>query len=244
MFIFGAISTIAFFSPLIIGLLVYYDYNGIGLQCAKFFVEKVGFDPSETLKFSGGARTLDQYYVSLYKLIGLGIFTFVPLTGYGLVFAIQSICALFRIFLSDEENWSFIAIVVAGILAIAIAIIYWWAICQNVGVYGVTIMSSAGKPMHWGYRLMFYIFPILAILIQGTAIFIGMFLAEKLGFEDIPTLLPPVLLTWSCDWWRINLLALFCLCKNFDFYCFHCRFLNNCQRYSWSIKSFPSLLYR
>lgn len=189
-FILGLISIVAFFAPLIIGLLVYYDFSGIGLQCAQFFIEKVGFDPSETLTFAGGARTLEQYYISLYKLIGLGIFTFVPLSAYGLVFAIQSICSLFGAYLNEEEDWSAIATIVAALLAIAMAVVYWWAICQKIGVYNSTIMSSAGMPMHWGYRFMFYIFPILAILIQMIAIFIGASLAEKLGLEDIPILYP------------------------------------------------------
>ncbi|HAS56344.1 MAG TPA: hypothetical protein DD377_04060 [Firmicutes bacterium] len=190
MFVLSGLSIIAFFSPLVIGLLVYYNVADIGQSCATFFVEKIGFDPSSALPSKGITEALERYYVSLYQLIGLAIFTFVPLSVYGLIFAIGSICSLFGIDLDEGEGWSAIATILSALFAIALAIVYWWAICQKIGYGDATIMSYSGKPMHWGYRFMFYIFPLLSIAIQFVAIFIGAMIAEHLGMEDIPLLFP------------------------------------------------------
>ena len=78
-----------------------------------------------------------------------------------------------------------LALVIATLTAIALAVVYWWGICQPGATY-ISIMDSAKRPMHWGYRFMFYIFPLLSILIQGIAIGIGIALTDKFGMEDMP----------------------------------------------------------
>lgn len=181
-------SIVVFLSPLVLGLIVYFNFNDIGITCANFFVTKVGYDPT-------GARSLEVYYTSLSQIIGASLLTFTPLSAYALVFAVAMIFDFFGISPNDEETISFIALILAALTAIAISIVYWWMITRPLpGSYTSTIMSTAGSPMHWGYRWLFYLFPLIAIAIEAIAIFVGAFIMEKLELEEIQFLYPAVTL--------------------------------------------------
>ena len=187
---FCVVSILIFMSPLVLGLLVYYDAYGIGTEAAKYFVQKIGYDPTYNIEYSGGADTIENYYYSLRTLIGMGLLTFTPLSLYGLVIGVCWILGMFGICFNEDSDAAFIGMILAALLAIAMAVVYWWRICQPVVAYSSTVMSAAGKPMHWGYRWLFYLFPVITISIQAIAILLGSSLAEKLGLEDILIVYP------------------------------------------------------
>ncbi len=178
-------SVAAFFIPLVAGLLIYYDVNGLGTACAKAFIERTGADMSQL----SSTTPLSDYYLSLYRLLGLSLFTFCPLTAYGFILLLAYILELFGVEMRWQDDWPMLGLTIATLAAIALAVVYWWGICQP-GATSTSIMDSAKVPMHWGYRLMFYIFPLLSIIIQGIAIGIGISLADNFGMEDMPIVYP------------------------------------------------------
>lgn len=185
-FVLTLVSIVVFLSPLVLGLIVYFNFNDIGITCANFFVTKVGYDVT-------GVYSLETYYISLSQIIGASLLTFTPLSAYALVFAIAMIFDIFGISPNDEDTIPFIALILAALTAIAISIVYWWMITRPLSVNS-TIMSTAGSPMHWGYRWLFYLFPLIAIAIEAIAIFVGAFIMEKLELEEIQFLYPAVTL--------------------------------------------------
>lgn len=179
------ISILAFISPLVLGLLVYYDVNGIGTEAAKYFVQKIGYDPTYNLQFEGATRDIDMYYSCLRILIGMGILTFTPISLYGIVIAICFILSFFGIEFREANDAVGLGVILGGLLAVAMAIVYWWRICQPVVAYSSTVMSAAGTPMHWGYRWMFYLFPLITFAIQAIATGLGTTILDKIGLDDI-----------------------------------------------------------
>lgn len=185
-FIVSFLAIAVFFTPLVLGLLVYFNAFDLGTQSATYLIGKFGLDESSTLFYS----TKANYVYSLYRIIGLSILTFVPFSAYGLVIAVGSVLDFYGISFDDGESLAFLAMVVATITAIGMAIAYWVLIRQRVPGSYYSILTMAREPMNFGYKLLFKIFPIVSILIEGLAIMIGIWLVEVIGFDDIPIAYP------------------------------------------------------
>lgn len=188
--ILSIIAIAVFFAPLVLGLLLYFNAFDLGKNAAEYMLAHFGLEEKELAKYVGN----EAYVFSLYRLIGLSILTFVPFSAYGLVLAVGSILDLYGIGFSEGGDLAFLGIVVAALTAIGMAIAYWVLICQGAPGYSYSILTMAKTPMNFGYKLLFYIFPIISILIVGLALLIGFSLTDHFGLGDVPLFYPVITL--------------------------------------------------
>ncbi len=188
--IISIIAIVIFFAPLVLGLLLYFNAFDLGKNAAEYMIGHFGLEEKELAKYVGD----EAYVMSLYRLIGLSILTFVPFSAYGLVIAVGSIFYFYGIGLSEGGDLAFLGIVVAALTAVGMAIAYWVLICQEAPGYSYSILTMAKAPMNFGYKLLFYIFPIISILIEGLALLIGFSLTDHIGFDDVPLAYPLITL--------------------------------------------------
>ncbi len=156
------ISTIVFFLPLAVGLLIYFTFNGLGVECAKHFANNAGYKPE------GSIFSIASFYSSVYRIAGLGILTFLPSTAYSLVFVVGAILSHFDIGFGNKEDYLRIALCIAIFFSIGTGVLYWCGINQHVyqGTT-ITIMKIIEDHIHQTYKVVLYAFPMITMIILG-----------------------------------------------------------------------------